>query len=125
MLEEKGVKQIALSDLTRDDMAEAVEDAFRYSHLVLMSATYDGGLFPCMEKFLHHLKTKNYQNRKAALVENGTWAPMAGKHMKALLEGMKNIEIYEPVITIKSAMKDNTIAEMDEMIGGFAKELIK
>ena len=125
MLEEKGVKQIALSDLTRDDMAEAVEDAFRYSHLVLMSATYDGGLFPCMEKFLHHLKTKNYQNRKAALVENGTWAPMAGKHMKALLEGMKNIEICEPVITIKSAMKDNTIAEMDEMIGGFAKELIK
>jgi len=125
MLEEKGVKQIALSDLTRDDMAEAVEDAFRYSHLVLMSATYDGGLFPCMEKFLHHLKTKNYQNRKVALVENGTWAPMAGKHMKALLEGIKNIEICEPVITIKSAMKDNTIAEMDEMIGGFAKELIK
>ncbi|MGL6199888.1 MAG: FprA family A-type flavoprotein [Lachnospiraceae bacterium] len=125
MLEEKGVKQVAMSDLTRDDIAEAVEDAFRYSHLVLMSATYDGGLFPCMEKFLHHLKAKNYQNRKAALVENGTWAPMAGKHMKALLEGMKNIEICEPVISIKSTMKDNTIAEMDEMIGGFAKELLK
>lgn len=125
MLEEKGVKQVSMSDLTRDDIAEAVEDAFRYSHLVLMSATYDGGLFPCMEKFLHHLKAKNFQNRKAALVENGTWAPMAGKHMKALLEGMKNIEIYEPVISIKSTMKDNTIAEMDEMIGGFAKELIK
>jgi len=124
MLEAKGVKQIAISELARDDQAEAVEDAFRYSHLVLMSSTYDGGLFPCMEKFLHHLKTKNFQNRKAALIENGSWAPMAGKHMKAILEGMKNIAIYEPLISIKSVMKDKTIVQMDEMIAGFAEELL-
>lgn len=124
MLEAKGVKQIAISELARDDQAEAVEDAFRYSHLVLMSSTYDGGLFPCMEKFLHHLKTKNFQSRKAALIENGSWAPMAGKHMKAILEGMKNIAIYEPLISIKSVMKDKTIVQMDEMIAGFAEELL-
>ena len=83
-------------------MAEAVEDAFRYDRLVLCACTYDGGIFPPMEDFLHHLKAKAYQNRKIAFVENGSWAPTAARQMKAIVEGFKNIECVEPVVTIKS-----------------------
>lgn len=116
MLEQKGAKRVAIADLARDDMAEAVEDAFRHDKLVLASATYDGGLFPCMEDFLSHLKAKNFQKRTVALVENGTWAPMAAKKMREALEGMKEINICEPVVTIKSAMKEDTIKVMEELV---------
>ena len=105
ILTEKGAK-VKLFDLARDDMAEAVASAFRYDKLVLLGVTYDGGLFPCMEDFLYHLKIKTYRNRKAAIVENGSWAPMSGKLMKAYLESMKGIESCEPVVTLKSVMKD-------------------
>ena len=115
MLEEKGAKRVAIADLARDDMAEAVEDAFRHDKLVLASSTYDGGLFPCMEDFLSHLKSKNFQKRTVALMENGTWAPMAAKKMREYLEGMKEITICEPVVTIKSAMKEDTLKVMEEL----------
>jgi len=115
MLEEKGAKRVAIADLARDDMAEAVEDAFRHDKLVLASSTYDGGLFPCMEDFLSHLKAKNFQKRTVGLMENGTWAPMAAKKMKEYLEGMKEITICEPVVTIKSAMKEETLKVMEEL----------
>ncbi len=115
MLEEKGAKRVAIADLSRDDLAEAVEDAFRHDKLVVASSTYDGGLFPCMEDFLLHLKAKNYQKRTVALMENGSWAPMAAKKMREILEGMKEITICEPVVTIKSTMKEDTIQTMDEL----------
>ena len=115
MLEQKGAKRVAIADLARDDMAEAVEDAFRHDKLVLASATYDGGLFPCMEDFLSHLKAKNFQKRTVGLMENGTWAPMAAKKMREYLEGMKEITICEPVVTIKSAMKEETLKVMEEL----------
>ena len=115
MLEKKGVKRVVIADLTRDDMAEAVEDAFRHDKLVVASSTYDGGLFPCMEDFLSHLKAKNFQKRTVALVENGSWAPMAAKKMREYLEGMKEITICEPVVTIKSAMKEDTLKVMEEL----------
>lgn len=112
ILTEKGAKAVKVFDLARDDMAEAVASAFRYDKLVLLGVTYDGALFPCMEDFLYHLKIKTYRNRKAAIVENGSWAPMSGKLMKAYLESMKGIEICEPVVTIRSAMKDGDTENM-------------
>lgn len=115
MLKEKGAKRVAIADLARDDLAEAVEDAFRHDKLVVACSTYDGGLFPCMEDFLAHLKSKNFQKRTVALMENGTWAPMAAKKMREYLEGMKEITICEPVVTIKSAMKEDTLKVMEEL----------
>lgn len=120
ILEAKGAAKVAITDLSRDDMAEAVEDAFRYDKVVLAAATYDGGVFPCMEDFLHHLKSKNYQKRKIALIENGSWGPMAAKTMKGILEGMKEITICEKTVTIKSAMKPENVAQMEEL----AEELL-
>lgn len=105
LLKGKGAKAVCSFDLSRDDMSEAVSEAFRYNKLVLMSPTYDGALFPCMEDFLYHLKVKTYKKRTVGIVENGSWAPMAGKLMKAYLENMKDIQICEPVVTIKSVMK--------------------
>ena len=96
-------------------MAEAVEDAFRYSHMVVCAASYDADLFPPMHDFLHHLKLKNFQNRKVAIMENGSWAPTAGRVMRALLERMKNIEIVEPMVTIRSRMNDGDIKPMEEL----------
>ena len=115
ILEEKGAKRVAIADLSRDDMAEAVEDAFRHDKLLLASATYDGGLFPCMEDFLHHLKAKNYQKRIVALMENGSWAPMAAKKMTAILETMKDITICEPIVSIKSTMNAANLNAMEEL----------
>lgn len=112
MLLEKGVPKVSAADLARDDMAEAVEDAFRYDRLVVAAPTYDTGLFPCMEDFLSHLQAKNYQKRKAAIIENGSWAPAAGKLMRARLENMKNITIVEPVVTIRSSVKPETIEQL-------------
>ena len=96
-------------------MAEAVEDAFRHDKLVLAASTYDGGLFPCMEDFLLHLKAKNYQKRTVALMENGSWAPQAARKMREILEPMKNITILDPVVTIRSAMKADTVEKMEEL----------
>ena len=104
-LRSKGMK-VAFTDLTRDDMAEAVEDAFRYGKMILCACTYDGDLFPPMHTFLHKLQLKGYKNRRVALVENGSWAPAAAKVMRSMLEAMTNIEIVEPVVTLRGAMKE-------------------
>ena len=114
-LKAAGVEKVAVCDLAREDMAEAVEDAFRYDRIVLAAATYDGGIFTWMDDFLHHLKSKNYQKRKVALMENGSWAPMAAKQMRSVLETMKEIEIVEPVISIKSSMSEKNKADMKEL----------
>ncbi len=119
-LEKKGEK-VALFDLARCDMAEAVEDAFRYDRLVLASITYDGGIMPVMEDFINHLKIKNYQNRKVAFIENGSWAPMSGKLMRACFENMKNITIAETVVTVKSAVD----AQAENQLKALAAELTK
>lgn len=115
-LKAKGVEKMEVMDLSRDDMAEAVEAAFRYDKMVLACATYDGGLFPVMEDFLGHLKAKNFQKRKVALVENGSWAPLAAKKMRESLESMKNIEICENTVSIKSTVKAENVEQMDKMI---------
>ena len=106
ILRQKGAGKVAVTDLSRDDMAEAVEDAFRMGHMVLAAASYDGNVFPPMHDFLHHLQMKGYQNRRVAIVENGSWAPTAGKIMRQMLEGMKEIDIVEPIVTIVSRMKE-------------------
>lgn len=114
ILEAKGCK-VAFSDITRDDFAEAVEDAFKYGRVVFAAASYDGGVFPPMESLLAHLKSKAYQNRKVGLIENGSWAPCAARAMKATLEGMKNISVCENTVTIKSAMKDSDIPALEAL----------
>ena len=114
-LSQKGETNVTVMDLARCDLSQAVETAFRYDRLVAASATYDGGLFPCMEDFLSHLKAKNFQKRKVALIENGTWAPMAGKLMRAAFESMKQITLLEPMVTIPSAMKEQQVAELDKL----------
>ena len=106
-------------DDTADDMAEAVEDAFRHDKLIVACSTYDGGLFPCMEDFLSHLKAKNFQKRKVGLVENGSWAPMAAKYMKAAFEGMKSIELCDTVVTIKSSLKDDSRQALEALAEQF------
>jgi flavorubredoxin len=115
ILEQKGAPKVAIADLARDDMAEAVEDAFRYDRLVLASVTYDGGVFPCMESFINHLVAKAYQNRKIGFIENGSWAPIAAKKMKAMLEGQKNLTFMENTVTIKSAMKEADMAQINAL----------
>ena len=101
--------KVSTADLRRDDMAEAIEDAFRYDRLVLAAPTYDGGVMPVMEDFIHHLQIKNYQNRKVAFIENGSWAPMSGKKMREAMSALKNIEIVEPVVTVESTVKPETV----------------
>ena len=115
ILEKDGAKKVSVADLAREDMAEAIEDAFRYDKLVVASPTYDAGLFPYMEKFLRHLKHKNYQNRKVAIIENGSWAPMAGKCMESIIKEMKNINICSPIVTIKTTMNDKNIDDLKEL----------
>lgn len=121
ILEQKGAKKVVLSDLTRDDLHEAVEDAFRYSHMIIAAASYDASVFPPMEDFLSRLESKNYQKRKVGIIENGSWAPTAAKSMKALLEGAKQLSIAEPVVTIKSAMKAEDLPQMEAL----AEELLQ
>lgn len=113
LLEAKGAKKAVLADLSRDDMAEAIEDAFRYDKIILAAASYDGGVFPCMETFLLKLSHKNYQKRRIGIMENGSWAPCAGRVMKGLIEGMKDITLCENMVTIKSVMKEENIKEME------------
>lgn len=115
ILEQKGAEKVIVSDLSREDMAEIIEDAFRYDKIIVAAATYDGGLFPVMADFLSHLKSKNFQKRVVGIMENGSWAPMAGKQMRAVFEGMKEITICDQVVTIKSTMKDSTITDMEKL----------
>ena len=127
ILKEKGVEKIAITDLARDDMAEAIEDAFRYDKMILAASSYNMGVFPFMEQFLHHLQGKNFQNRKVGIIENGTWAPSAGRCMREILEKMKNIGICPTVVTIRSKMNEQNKKEMqqlaEEMIGGDNNEI--
>lgn len=125
LLKEAGEEQVKVMDLSREDMAEAVGNAFRCDRLLLACATYDGGLFPVMEDFLLHLKSKNYQKRKAGLIENGSWAPLAAKKMREYLEQMKDIEICEPVVTIKSAMKEDSLEVMKQLASKLAVSAIE
>ncbi len=108
-------EKVVLVDLAREDWAESVEDAFRYSKLILMASSYNMGVFPPMEYFLNHLKDRNYQNRKIAIIENGSWAPSAAKCMKNIIEDMKNIELVDNVITIKSTMSEKNIQEFENL----------
>ena len=113
ILRAKGAPKVVVTDLSRCDIAEAVEDAFRYSHMAVCAASYDADVFPPMHDFLHHLKIKSYQKRKVAIMENGSWAPTAGRVMRSMLETMKAVEIVEPMVTIRSRMKDEDIPAME------------
>ena len=115
ILREKGAPKVSIADLSRDDMAEAVEDAFRMGKLVVAAASYDADVFPPMYDFLHHLKLKAYQKRRVGIIENGSWAPCAGRVMKGMLEGMKEIEIVEPMVTIRSTMKQADIPALEAL----------
>lgn len=114
MLEARGEK-VAISDLCREDIAECVEDAFRYDRMVLCASSYDGGVFLPMHDFLTHLTYKTYQNRTVAFVENGSWGPTAARTMKSIVEGMKNITIIDPVVTIKTAVKDTDLKNLEAL----------
>ena len=115
ILKAKGVEKVVVSDLARDDMAEVIEDAFRYDRMVVAAASYDAGVFPCMQDFLLHLQSKAYQNRKVAIIENGSWAPSAGRTMKALIEPMKNIELVDEMVTIRGALKEVDIENLEKL----------
>ena len=119
ILEEKTAEKIVVSDLSREDMAEVIEDAFRYDKMIIAAPTHDAELFPETEKFLRCLKHKNYQSRKVAIIENGSWAPMAAKYAKGILQEMKDIKIVEPTITIKTRMTDKNVEEMKELVNNF------
>ena len=116
MFREKNIGKVAITDLCRDDMAEAIEDAFRMNRLVLAAASYDASVFPPMYDFIHHLEMKAYQKRKVGIIENGSWAPTAAKTMKKLLEGCKDIEIVEPTVTIWSRMKESDIPQLQALV---------
>ena len=118
-LEKCGCPKVAVCDLARCDMAEAVEDAFRYGKLVLATTTYNNELFPFMREFLHELTERNYQNRTVGIIENGSWAPTAAKHIKAMLEGGKSISFTDTVVTLRSAMSEQNRAE----IAALAREI--
>ena len=117
ILEAKGAPKVAISDLSRDDIAECIEDAFRYDRLVLAAPTYDGGVMPVMADFINHLKMKAYQKRKVAFIENGSWAPMAAKLMKEQMAAMKDIEIVDEHVTIRSAFKQSDVAALEALAG--------
>ena len=116
MLEARGAGKVAVADLCREDMAEVIEDAFRMRKVILCGATYDGDVFPPMHQFLWKLQLKAFQNATVGLVENGTWAPMAAKAMRALVEPMKNVTIVEPVVSIKSALKDEDLPQLEALV---------
>lgn len=120
ILKAKGEK-VVVTDLSRCDIAEAVEDAFRYDRMVLAAASYDAGVFPVMQDFLHHLQAKAYQNRTVGIIENGTWAPTAAKTMKGILDTMKNINVVQPVVTIKSTLKESDVAGLNELAEALCK----
>ena len=115
LLESKGAKKVAIADLSRDDFAEAIEDAFRYDKVVFASMTYNGVAFPVMESFLRQLAGKNYQNKKVGIIENGTWAPMAAKAMKDIIATMKNITVCENTVSIKSKLNETSKAQLEAL----------
>lgn len=115
ILEEKGAKKVAFADLTRDDFAESIEDAFRYDKLIVAASSYNAEVFPPMEHFLNHLKSKNYQKRKIGIIENGTWAPSAAKTMKNIIDGMKEIDLCNNIVTIRSRMNEDSKKEMEKL----------
>lgn len=115
MLRARGAEKVVLSDLSRSDMAEVIEDAFRFPRLVLAASSYDAGVFPVMHDFLHHLQIKNYQKRRIGLIENGSWAPCAARAMRTLIEPMKEITLVEPTVTIRSRMKQTDIPAMEAL----------
>jgi len=115
-LEENGAKKVSSADLTRDDFAEAIEDAFRYDKIIFAAPTYNGGVFPVMESFLRQLAGKNYQNKKVGIIENGTWAPVAAKTMKDIISTMKNIDLCENIVTIKSKLNDTSRKQMNDLV---------
>lgn len=121
VLEQKGAPKVSIADLARDDMAECVEDAFRYDRLVLACPTYDGSLFPYMETFINHLKSKNYQNRTVGFIENGSWAPIAAKKMRDEMSNLKDITFIEDVVTIKSAVKEADISQFETLASSLLK----
>jgi len=120
MLRAKGCPKVAVNDLARCDMPEAVEDTFRYGKAVLATTTYNADIFPFMRTFIEHLKERNWQNKTVGLIENGTWAPMAAKTMKAMLEGCKNLTILEPAVKITSALN----AESEKQLAALAEALM-
>lgn len=115
LLRDKGCPSVAVADLARDDMSEALEDAFKYGKVVLAASSYNAGVMPFMEDFLHHLKAKNYQKRMVALIENGSWAPSAARTMREILSQMKEIEIVEPVVTIRGAVKQGDLEALETL----------
>ena len=121
ILREKGAPKVVVSDLSRDDMAEVIEDAFRYPKIVVAASSYDAGVFPVMHDFLYHLQIKNYQKRRFAIVENGSWAPTAGKVMRTMIEAMKDCEIVEPMVTIRSRMKASDEALLEQLADSLLK----
>ena len=116
LLKEKGAKKVSVADLTRDDFAEAIEDAFRYDKIIFAAPTYNATVFPVMESFLRQLAGKNYQNKKVGIIENGTWAPAAAKTMKDIIGTMKNINLCENVVTIKSKLDENSREQMNKLV---------
>ena len=116
ILKAKSDVKVSIADIARDDLHECVEDAFRYDRMVLCAPTYDGGIMPIMEDFINHLRIKTYQNRKVAFVDNGTWAPVAGKKMREQMEAMKNITIIEPMVTVESTVKAKTIEDLTVLV---------
>ena len=121
ILREKGAKKVSVADLNRDDMAEAIEDAFRMDKMIVAAASYDGGVFPVMHDFLHHLQIKAYQKRRVGIIENGSWAPCAGRVMRGMLEQMKDVEIVEPMVTILSRMKQSDRAALEALADAILK----
>ena len=121
ILREKGAKKVSVADLSRDDMAEAIEDAFRMDKMIVAAASYDGGVFPVMHDFLHHLQIKAYQKRRVGIIENGSWAPCAGRVMRGMLEQMKDVEIAEPMVTILSRMKQSDRAALEALADAILK----
>lgn len=121
ILKGKTDKKIAISDLSRSDMAENIEDAFRYSKMIIAAPTYDGGVFPIMNDFIHHLKIKSYKNRKVGVIENGSWAPMAGKVMKGYLAEMNNVDVCDTTVSIRSVMTEDNLTQMQQL----ADEILK
>ena len=115
LLTAKGCPKVAIADLARDDMAEALEDAFRYGKIVLAASSYNGSVMPFMEDFLHHLKGKNYQKRTVALIENGSWAPSANRTMTEILSQMKDISILDTAVTIRGAVKEENLKELSAL----------
>ena len=123
-LKAKGCPKVVVNDLARCDMAEAVEDAFRYGKIVLATTTYNAGIFPWMREFIDHLTERNFSNKKVAFIENGTWAPMAHKVMKGMLEGCKNLVFAEPVVTIKSAMNDANKEQLEALADDLCQDYL-